>query len=833
MEEAAMTLKRNRKWVSHPNVERATKAVNLCSETLATMESWIDEANQQTLMSLKAMAEKLDVFKFIIRLLNIHIGEDSDVTLPDKTTIESTEVDSLIERYFQRYDLDRTGNIPNPNPNPNPNWRYDLDGTGNIDPVMDLDMLSLNLIQKLKLKASPAEIEKKGKKVKELASLSLDDFKVYFKKQFLAKGGSGKARLFPCFHACYNVLTKLCTGNARNQNFLTSHMSIFRGHLHIFSNNYSIFSNNYSIFGGHLQYVELRSALTLAEIYRDNKVLLDRCTHSDFNELFERLEDLPCIEWVRLLVSMVWCNRTRHAVNATIVGRLFVQHSGVLVYMKPGSQEEDARLNCAAIANGTANIAAVAYHLELVELLCCCCEGKAADNEVRAQTIMDMPHMMNVLLECIYELHRGSSLDAATIALLLRIKATYVKFLYEVFIDSGAPNVIRSLYVDKCGFWSLPDPNPVDPNAIGVGQKDGVIYTISLMSDIKFSVQRLCTLAREIGEEMVGSSDNQDKVDEYEIRKYFVFEVVIPLLRSYYDEHHQDDFDEGAKMTQELANVILALKLQKLIQQEPRKMLLLDKVLEQIAKFAEVSQEDIKSVAFDERRQEPVARSILNRMWHPYVIWLAKQLLVPDPRQPYGIGTKFLAELLSPDGEYILDEIKMDQGKQRLYECNDQMEDLDDEIREKLEKHEKQIPDLNFEEKRYLGLQSFRQPIWRIFDIIRRSPKCLSDDLQCELICISRALIYLDDPNSTASANFEMLDNIQEAVAKGVDAREILRDKSASIQWKRMINDLPPEKAAPEAETLTWVQSKYAQLSCEKMVADLVNHQNKEISLQP
>ena len=33
---------------------------------------------------------------------------------------------------------------------------------------------------------------------------------------------------------------------------------------------------------------------------------------------------------------------------------------------------------------------AVSYHLELIELLCCCCNGKAADNEVRAQTIMDL-----------------------------------------------------------------------------------------------------------------------------------------------------------------------------------------------------------------------------------------------------------------------------------------------------------------------------------------------------------------------------------------------------------------------------------------------------------
>lgn len=253
-------------------------------------------------------------------------------------------------------------------------------------------------------------------------------------------------------------------------------------------------------------------------------------------------------------------------------------------------------------------------------------------------------------------------MEAAATALLLRVKAAYVKFLFNVYVDSGSPNVIRKLYVEKCGFWNLPDVG--EDSLFGVKQKKAanqgepeVVYTMSLMSDVKFSVQRLCSLAREIGEEMTGLlAENSEKSDEYKERMYFVFEVVIPLLRAYYDEHHQEDFDPDAKMTQELANVILALKLQKLIQQEPRKMLLLDQVLEQMRKFVELP--DLgRQIQFDERKQGMVTRSVLNRLWCPYVIWLARQLLIPDPRQPYGSGNRSVAELLSPEGEPELEPL--------------------------------------------------------------------------------------------------------------------------------------------------------------------------------
>ena len=43
-------------------------------------------------------------------------------------------------------------------------------------------------------------------------------------------------------------------------------------------------------------------------------------------------------------------------------------------------------------------------------------------------------------------------------------------------------------------------------------------------------------------------------------------------------------------------------------------------------------------------------------------------------------------------------------------------------------------------------MQSYRQPVWRLFQIIQQGPRSLSEELMLQLLCISRALIYMDDP---------------------------------------------------------------------------------------
>ena len=61
------------------------------------------------------------------------------------------------------------------------------------------------------------------------------------------------------------------------------------------------------------------------------------------------------------------------------------------------------------------------------------------------------------------------------------------------------------------------------------------------------------------------------------------------------------------------------------------------------------------------------------------------------------------------------------------------------------------------------------------------------------------------------SSNFEMLGTIQEAVASGVDAKEILTDKSNTIQWKLMMKACPEHQDDVALPAST--PNRHAQLS--------------------
>jgi len=100
---------------------------------------------------------------------------------------------------------------------------------------------------------------------------------------------------------------------------------------------------------------------------------------------------------------------------------------------------------------------------------------------------------------------------------------------------------------------------------------------------------------------------------------------------------------------------------------------------------------------------------------------------------------------------------------------------------------------------------SYRQIIFQIFNILIQRPPELLDPLLVDMLRMTRAIVYMDDPR---------------------DTNHTLQEQN----WENFVNDALPEKSEPKREVYSWVQTKIVRLG--GIVASGVNmsHPNPAVS---
>jgi len=104
---------------------------------------------------------------------------------------------------------------------------------------------------------------------------------------------------------------------------------------------------------------------------------------------------------------------------------------------------------------------------------------------------------------------------------------------------------------------------------------------------------------------------------------------------------------------------------------------------------------------------------------------------------------------------------------------------------------------------------TYREVIYRIFKMLLDRPDGLKHDLVTDLLRMTRAIVYMDDPLDTP-----------ETIQASQDAA-----------WDDYVIDLPPKKQEPQREVIAWVQTKVASLGGIVAAGQHVFHPSPTVSI--
>ena len=174
-----------------------------------------------------------------------------------------------------------------------------------------------------------------------------------------------------------------------------------------------------------------------------------------------------------------------------------------------------------------------------------------------------------------------------------------------------------------------------------------------------------------------------------------------------------------------------------------------------------------------------------------FVFWLADELGLTDPESLISRGAKIFSEVLAREGVI---------GDTEYIDC---------------------VSDKNM-------LQQYRQPVWKMFQILCNSSDNMDNDDIFRLLIVCRALIYMDDPKISST-----LADIMSHPLRHPNRDSELSELEAFVEsnWQNMVNAEPPLKAEPTSAILDWVQSKYCSLGCTNVVVRLVCSTDQKVSL--
>jgi len=109
------------------------------------------------------------------------------------------------------------------------------------------------------------------------------------------------------------------------------------------------------------------------------------------------------------------------------------------------------------------------------------------------------------------------------------------------------------------------------------------------------------------------------------------------------------------------------------------------------------------------------------------------------------------------------------------------------------------VPDTN-------PVQTYREVIFRIFEVLISRPPELKDPLLVDMLRMTRAIVYMDDPRDPEGLN---------------------QDEA----WNDYVADRPPKKSEPQRQMVEWVQTKVNELGGIVAAGQAINHPVGPVSI--
>eukprot|EP00753_Platysulcus_tardus_P010959 PLAT3172.1.p1 GENE.PLAT3172.1~~PLAT3172.1.p1 ORF type:complete len:3198 (-),score=1828.26 PLAT3172.1:113-9706(-) len=235
---------------------------------------------------------------------------------------------------------------------------------------------------------------------------------------YSSAAGSARAKaIHSLFELCHNFLQAFVLGNAENQAALFDDLQLLASQLG----------------------TGVGADRTVIEIFRDNRELCISVKEDLVRLIVQMMdvEDSPSPRYLRMLLTLVRCRNTPVKRNQNLVMRILCeQRRSNLLVLYNSAMGMRQRASLIRREDAMTDEGPLAYHIELLNLLIACAEGKNAATETRCQTLLPLEDLVRHV----------AALNNAWL-----VKTPFVQYVNHVYMDTegsvtGMANALARLF---------------------------------------------------------------------------------------------------------------------------------------------------------------------------------------------------------------------------------------------------------------------------------------------------------------------------------------------------------------------------------------------------